>query len=234
MKRKNFWIILPSAALMLFAAACGSQSAEAGAAGSADRLNADYENALPVESQLILGTLKLEGTENAVTAEQAAELLPLWRMMKELQSRDTDATEEQGGLINQIQETMTAGQIRAIAAMQLTQDDMVEYMRQAGMGMMPQNSGTPAASGGGNALPGGMEGGGEPPEFAAGGGMPPGGGGGFQGGEGYGGGNGDAGLSAEQIATMQARRSSQGGAGGNPYILLDALLQMLDGRQSAA
>ena len=37
-----------------------------------------YPDALDVRSQLALGTMQLEGTGNAVTAEQAQALLPLW------------------------------------------------------------------------------------------------------------------------------------------------------------
>jgi hypothetical protein len=41
-------------------------------------LNADYDNAVSVEMQLVLGTLKLDGTAQAITAEQANTLLALW------------------------------------------------------------------------------------------------------------------------------------------------------------
>jgi hypothetical protein len=37
--------------------------------------------ALPEATQLIIGTLKLEDTNQSVAAEQAAELLPLWQTM---------------------------------------------------------------------------------------------------------------------------------------------------------
>lgn len=41
-------------------------------------LNTDYENAVSVEMQLVLGILKLADTDQAITAEQANVLLPLW------------------------------------------------------------------------------------------------------------------------------------------------------------
>jgi hypothetical protein len=233
MKRKFILILILTGALTLGLTACGGGTTPAGGTGTAGRLSADYESALPVENQLILGTLLLEGTENAVTAEQSAALLPMWMMMKELTASDTAATQEKGGLIVQIQETMTAEQIQAIADMKLTQEDLFAYMQKAGMAQMPRMSGTPDASGT-QVFPGGMdggppagfEGGGPSFSFEGGGGqMPPGGGGG---GSGF---NPDQDLSAEQIATMEARRSERGGFGGPSTALLDALIEMLEGKQ---
>jgi hypothetical protein len=233
MKQTSIMTSLPSVLLIFFLTACGSTAAGS-ATNVAGRLNADYENALPVQNQLILGTLLLEGTENAVTAEQAAELLPMWQLMKEISTSDTAATEELGGLIIQIQETMTAAQIQAITDMALTQEDLMAYMQKAGMGQMPQKAGTPAASGADGATGGGMSGG-----FVVGGSMPggggmPSGGGGIPDGGGMpsGGTAGGANLSAAQIATMEARRAS-GGGGGNSTALLDALIDMLGTKQAA-
>jgi len=47
-------------------------------------LNTNNANALPVEYQLLLGTFKLEGTAQAVTADQAKLLLPLWQQIQKL------------------------------------------------------------------------------------------------------------------------------------------------------
>jgi hypothetical protein len=212
---------------MLFLTACGE--APAGGANTADRLAAGYENALPVESQLILGTLMLEGTDRAVSAEQAAELLPLWQMMKELAGNDTAAAQERSGLIEQIQETMAAEQIRAIADMKLTRDDLRAYMQEYGLMQMRWISGTPDASADGD-FAGGMMG--EPPAGFQ-GGPPggdemPGGGGMIIEGEGLPPG-GD--LSPEQIATLDARRAGSGSAG-SPTALLDELLEMLESKQT--
>ena len=48
--------------------------------------------------QVAIGTIKLDGTENAVTAEQAKELLPLWETLQVLEGSDTAATEEKDAL----------------------------------------------------------------------------------------------------------------------------------------
>ena len=241
MKRTSILISGTLGAMMLLLTACGNVVLETpttgGAQNSAGALNADYENALSVESQLILGTLLLEDTDQAVDAEQAAELLALWQMHKELSSSDTAAAQEKEALIQQIQETMTKDQIKAIADMKLTQSDTFAYMQKAGLVQMPRQIGTPGAgnSEGGN-FPGGMEG--EPPAgfVVEGGGLPAGGGnmpaGG--GGAGFGGGAGpgsDQNLSADQIATMQARRQNRGAFQGTPSVLLEALIELLESKQ---
>jgi hypothetical protein len=240
MNGKSLLSILALGALSLALAACAGAAPTADSANSDERLNADYENALPVESQLILGTLMLEDTDQAVDAEQAAELLPLWQMQKTLAGSDTASSAEKEALLEQIQETMTPEQIRAIAAMQLTQEDSFAYMQKAGLIQRQQFSGTPGASnsGGGN-FPGGggsviIEGGGPPAGFEGGG--PP---AGFQGGQG-GGGGGFSGqgfnpedLTAEQRATLEARRTSGGGYGGASSVLLEALIELLQTKQGA-
>ena len=64
--------------------------------------------ALPQPIQLAVGTLMLEETPQAVTAEQARELLPLWQMLRTLQQSDTAAQAEIEAVLNQIQETSAA------------------------------------------------------------------------------------------------------------------------------
>lgn len=173
---------------------------------------------LPATTQLILGTLKLEETENAVTAEQAAELLTLWQTLQVLSESDTAAQQETEALITQIQETMTGEQMQAITDMDLSREDMMTVMQEQGLGMgvNPQNSTSQSgssSSGGGFTGPAG--------------GMPPPDERGFQGG-GPGmvaGGQGQT-LSADQIATAQAARQA-GGGNMIPAPLLNALIEFL-------
>ena len=70
-----------------------------------------------------------------MTAEQAAELLPLWQTMQVLSDSDTAADQEKEALITQIQETMTAEQMQAITDMNLTRQDMFAIMQEQGMAM---------------------------------------------------------------------------------------------------
>jgi hypothetical protein len=222
--------------------ACQGGASADGSTNDGEYLTAEYENAIPVESQLILGTLMLEDTEQAVDAELAAELLPLWQMQKTLAASDTASTEEMDALIDQIQETMTREQIRAIAGMQLTQQEMFAYMQKAGLMQMPQFEGTPGASDAeGTFYPGGMGGEGSrtfesggPPAGFEGGGPPA----GFEGGPGgdfpsYGQGFNPEDLTTEQRATLEAQRGNRGGYGRNASVLLEALIELLESKQTA-
>jgi hypothetical protein len=243
MSKTSLLSILALGGLAAALAACSGGAPAEGTVNATERLTADYENALPVESQLILGTLMLEDTDQAVGAEQAAELLPLWQMQKVLAASDTASAEEKKALIEQIQETMTKDQIQAIAGMKLTQADVFSYMQTAGLVQMPQYSGTPGVSNAeGGYFPGGM--GGEGPMIVEGGGPPAGfeGGGppaGFQGGRNSGGGFQGQGsgfnpedLTTEQRATLQALRGTRGGFARTPSALLEALIELLETKQA--
>jgi hypothetical protein len=112
-------------------------------------LPASYENALPASTQLALGILRLEGTPQAVTPAQAKTLLPFWQAF---QGSALQNQTEQNAVLKQIEGVLTAEQVQAIAAMQLTQDDMRKWMEESGMqaGMPP---GTPFPGGPGGAPP---------------------------------------------------------------------------------
>jgi hypothetical protein len=102
-----------------------------------------YENALPANSQLALGTLRLEGTDTAVTPAQAKTLLPLWQA---IQNGVLQNDAETNAVLRQIEGTMTAEQLAAIAAMQLTAEDMTAYMQESGL-QNPGEMGSPPGAG---------------------------------------------------------------------------------------
>ena len=87
---------------------------------------------LPTATQLIVGTLKLDGTKQAVTSDQAKDLLVMWQVYQDLASSDTAAQEEIDSLVEQIQETMTTDQMSTIKAMNLTQQDVFAVMQEQG------------------------------------------------------------------------------------------------------
>jgi hypothetical protein len=89
-----------------------------------------HENALPANSQLALGTLRLEETDDAVTPAQAKMLLPLWQA---IQSGVLQSDAETNAVLKQIEGTMTAEQLAAIAAMQLTTEDVMAYAQESGL-----------------------------------------------------------------------------------------------------
>jgi hypothetical protein len=174
---------------------------------------------LPQSSALAIGTLKLEGTDQAVAPDQAADLLPLWQVLNSLTTSDTAAQGEIDAVIGQIQDTMTAEQLAAIETMELTGEDLFATMQELGLTTGPQVNaeGTPQAGSGfgnGQGPGGGLPGGGAP------GGGP---GGGFGGGE----------VSPEQMATAQARRAENGGPGfGNRMMtpLVEAVIELLEAK----
>ncbi len=201
--------------LALLLTACGtSRGSQAGAPSG---------GSLSPMTQLIIGTMKLDGTTNEISKDQAAELLTLWQVYGQLISSDTAAQAEVDGLTKQINETMTADQRKAIEAMKLAPQDMSAFMQDQGAG--PSASGTsdrPGNTGGqsrGEGQGGGFPGGGP------GGGMPPGGmpdmGGGMAGGP-----------SASQTpsATRQARSGDMNRV---PTPLLEALIQYLQKKAGA-
>jgi hypothetical protein len=206
-------------------AADAQKPAPAQAQTGSGELNTNYENAVPVTMQLLLGTFKLEGTEFAVTAEQAATLTPLWTNFKSLSAsmRPEQGAAGQGQgqpnatpqpvdsglqtkfdeIVKQIQSAMTPEQIKAIAGMQITQDMSNTIMKEQGITMMGkglQDGNRGAPGGGGQPPAGGDMAQGTPPA-----GGPSGGG---------------------QMGTPPAGGIQPNGMGFVPSELIDALLQL--------
>jgi hypothetical protein len=167
------------------------------------RLSDDYADALSVQGQLALGTIKLEDTELAVDEALAAELLPLWRAVQSLANSDTAADVEVQAVINQIQDTMAPEQVTAMIAMEMTEGSlatMIENQELAfgfgGRGFSGEGSEDGPGGGGIGRGFGGGPGGGGPGGGGPGGGLP-----------------GDLGnFSEDDIATRQAR-FAEGGFG---------------------
>ena len=178
------------------------------------RLPDDYSDALSVESQLAVGTLQLEETDLAVDESLAANLLPLWQALQSLSNSETAAQVEINAVINQIQDTMTAEQITAIADMRLTAESLTALQESGELTLGRGSGGARDGSDGG----GGFAGGGFP-----GGGLPGAGRGegGFPGGIPGGGGSGN--LSEDDIATRQAQ-FAEGDFGGVQDRLLTGIV----------
>jgi hypothetical protein len=206
--------------LILILSACSS------AANGRDPTLASQNGAttgeLPAATQLILGTFKLDETENAVTTEQASELLPLWQTLQVLSESDTAAAQETEALITQIQETMTAAQMQAITDMNLSREDMMTVMQEQGMAMGagPTTSSNGTTQNGNSSNNSGNN-------FGAGGGMPPPDERGVPGGSpGFSAGGQGQNLSADQIATAQSARQAGGGTM-IPVPLINAVIEYL-------
>ncbi|MCP4428792.1 MAG: hypothetical protein GY803_30270 [Chloroflexi bacterium] len=215
MKKATLFLL----SLILILVACGSSETEAEpemeTAVTSTRLSDDYDNALPVQSQLAVGALQLEGTERAVDETLAAELLPLWRAAQSLANSDTTAAAEVTAVVNQIQDTMTSDQIAAIAAMQLTRDSLTALIEDGTLafsrGGFGGRSGENADSDGFAPPPGG----GIPGSGRPGGGIP-------------GGGPGQGNLSEDDIATRRAARESGDFGGFQERALTNAVILLLE------
>lgn len=112
-----FWMVVSA---LLILAACGQQVAEPASEVVVEEPGTANAGGLDPATRLALGTLKLEGTGNAVRAEQAAELLPLWTL---LQSGTLQGEAENAAIVKQIEAKMDAEQLAAIDGMSLTLED---------------------------------------------------------------------------------------------------------------
>lgn len=114
-------------AVVVGVAACGGDDG-----GSENSVSASTSTW--ASSQLAMSTLMLEGTEEAVTVEQAGELLTLWQMLQALQASGTAAPAELEAVAKQIQGAMTGEQLAAIQEMELTDDNLKGLVRELGLG----------------------------------------------------------------------------------------------------
>lgn len=145
----KLWQIVSVLALVaVVLAGCGAEEATPATTDednavvyTSEALDTSYDGALDVRNQLMLGTIQLEGTDNAVTPEQATALLPLWQA---LQGGVTVQAEVQA-VLKQIEGTMIQEQLEAITVMQLTQEDLRAWMQEQGLG---RDGGFPGAGGG--------------------------------------------------------------------------------------
>jgi hypothetical protein len=186
----------------------------------------DRKASMPLSMQLALGTLKLEETDTAVTPEQAADLLPLWKAANSLTGADNITNEEMNGLFKQIQETMTANQMKAIQSMDLSGQSMTDLAKKYGIQMpgngfgnlSPEQQATMEASrGSGQQASGGFQ----PPAEPGGGGPPPGGGPDGGGGAFPGGGS--------QSSSRSGSQSTQlGGQGRSENAIYKAVIDLLE------
>ena len=229
MKKKNWIILLIVGTLSVSLAACSGGNSEAARKSESDvsaseeivdtskDVGASAEGTggerppLPQVALIPIGTMMLEDTEFAVSADQAAELLPLWKMYRSLVESDTAASLEIDAVLGQIENAMTVDQLQAISEMELTPEIMQDMMEE--LGLAPEGTRNDDGATGGFARPGGGIGGG--PGGGAPGGRP--------------GGNFGGDLTQEQIATLQAQREELGG-GRNRFsvVFVEALIELLE------
>ncbi len=176
MKKTTLATILILAAVVLSACgAAGTGSGSASSAGSGFRNSAFANRPLTPAARLALGTIKLEGTPQAVDPAEAAKLLPLWQLLAQVLGSSSSAPQEVNAVLDQIKANMNQNQVKSIGSMQLSSADIASVFQQLRQGGSGQASDPAGAPGGANGAGGGAR------VFFGGGGFP-GGGGGFGGG----------------------------------------------------
>ncbi len=135
MKRTTFVTGFLLVSLLLSACSVIGRNDPAQAAQNSGNTGASGSNTreLPQAMKLALGTFKLEKTSTPVDAAEAAQLLFLWKGMRNLSQEQTVATEEAQGLVKQIQETMKPEQIDAINGMNLSFQDIATIAKETGL-----------------------------------------------------------------------------------------------------
>lgn len=185
-----------------------------------------FNREMPQAMTLALGTFKLEESGYPVNADQAAEMLVLWKAVRSLSESDTTAVEEMDALFNQIQAVFSPEQLAEIEEMEISFQDMRAVAEQMGIelgfgggrfgDLTPEQQATIEAARESGQFPRGGFGGGFP------GGGP---------GGGFGSGPGGAGLSPEQRETAIAERGGFPRISlGLPQLLLEALIEFLEGK----
>lgn len=137
--RKNKLYLLVALPLVILLGACsGIQipglAAKPAQAAQNNPAGANYNPAnMPLEQKLAIGTLKLEGTDQAVTAKEATDLLPLWQAVKSLSASTNTAPSEITAVYKQIEGVMTPTQTQTIQKMTWTNQDMQALMTKYGI-----------------------------------------------------------------------------------------------------
>ena len=128
--------------LGLFLASCAVQQNAATGSSSAtatSAANGQFSLSLSMQAgifyPLALGTLNLEGTDLAVTPQQAAALLPLWQTADDLVTAGNATAADQEAAFQQIQDAMTAEQVQAIQSMDLSGQNMLDLAQKLGIEM---------------------------------------------------------------------------------------------------
>jgi hypothetical protein len=150
MLKKKIIISLTLSVLIFGLAACGGSVSTGSSTASTDTSGASIFEGITLNdtSILAIGLIGMDGTNNAVTAEQVATLIPLWQAYQALAFNDTTAQQELDAVVNQIRNTLTDAQLQAIQDLDITSDNFQTYLGDFGMNNMarPSMSGIPEVS----------------------------------------------------------------------------------------
>jgi len=214
--------------------ACGSGSASTNSVGGGTASTNGFRSGaastpLNVESKLALGTIKLEGTKQAIDPKMAASLIPLWQLLFQLKSSSSSAPQEVTAVVDQIKATMTPVQVSTINSMTLTQADIFTAFQQANGSSGTTGTGSSGSTGGNRG--GGFVFAGGPGGGGPGGGGP--GGGGFGGGLRTGGAGGGSSTSTTQATALTAAQVAQTRENAISTLLINQVIKLLQTKLSS-
>lgn len=129
---KKLSLLIPFLLISLLAA-CAPAAPAVPTSLASQTLSIEYADAANLRSQLAFGTLQLAGTANAVSADQAKTLIPLWQAVISMSGDTTTASEELTAVQDQITAALSADQLQAIAAMQITNARLNEFYAKYGL-----------------------------------------------------------------------------------------------------
>ena len=134
MKKKHV-LLIATMVILVSLTACSSSTSEL--ADAKDALAEPVVKIAQAEideaTKLMVGTLLLNGTENEVSPENAATLLPLWQLYSSLSTSDIVAQVEIDAVVTQIQNMMTEAQMTAIDAMDLSRQNITTLFKESGL-----------------------------------------------------------------------------------------------------
>lgn len=134
------------------ASTTGGMTAATSTPAAAAYLSIAYADAASLRNQLAYGTLKLEGSPQAVSPAQAKTLLPLWQAVIALSGTDTTATEELAAVQDQITAALTPAQLQAIAVLQITNAALTAFYAEHGVVLPTPVPGVTKVPGSGSGL----------------------------------------------------------------------------------
>jgi hypothetical protein len=134
--RKNTLLLVILLLSVLVFMGCQQEEAAQPADTASDSAEDAFERFSPGEfgqlNTLALGILLLENSGDAITPNQAADLLPLWEV---IQSESLKSQAETDAVLKQIEGKMTDSQLNTIVVMELTREDMLAWMEAQGVEM---------------------------------------------------------------------------------------------------
>lgn len=135
--KKTFFVSIVLLAIVLLAACApvAETTPVVPTSLASEYLTTDYPDAVNLRSQLAYGIILLDNSANAISAEQAKTLIPLWQAVIALSGTETTASAELTAVQDQITTALSADQLKAIAAMQITNADLNSFYAQYGISL---------------------------------------------------------------------------------------------------